>query len=162
VKQQIQLRVNGETLDLTVEPTETLLEVLRGEMGLHGVRETCGLGLCGTCTVLIDDRPISACLTLAVLAQRQEILTIEGLARDGQLDPIQEAFIAEMSFQCSYCTPGFILTTRALLAENPNPTQSEMREYLAGNLCRCGSYLKILAAVELATKMMAVKQDSGF
>jgi len=162
VKQQIQLRVNGETLDLTVEPTETLLEVLRGEMGLHGVRETCGLGLCGTCTVLIDDRPISACLTLAVLAQRQEILTIEGLARDGQLDPIQEAFIAEMSFQCSYCTPGFILTTRALLAENPNPTQNEMREYLAGNLCRCGSYLKILAAVELATKMMAVKQDSGF
>lgn len=162
MKQQIQLRVNGETLDLTVEPTETLLEVLRGEMGLHGVRETCGLGLCGTCTVLIDDRPISACLTLAVLAQRQEILTIEGLARDGQLDPIQEAFIAEMSFQCSYCTPGFILTTRALLAENPNPTQNEMREYLAGNLCRCGSYLKILAAVELATKMMAVKQDSGF
>jgi len=162
VKQQIQLRVNGETLDLTVEPTETLLEVLRGEMGLHGVRETCGLGLCGTCTVLIDDRPISACLTLAVLAQRQEILTIEGLARDGQLDPIQEAFIAEMSFQCSYCTPGFILTTRALLAENPNPTQNEMREYLAGNLCRCGSYLKILAAVELATKMMAVKQHSGF
>lgn len=158
MKQQIQLQVNGDTYELAVEPTETLLETLRRELGLRGARETCGLGLCGACTVLLDDKPISACLTLTVLAHRRDILTVEGLARGGQLDPIQEAFIAEMGFQCSYCTPGLILTTCALLAENPNPTQAEIQEYLAGNLCRCGSYLKILNAVALAAKTMAAKQ----
>jgi aerobic-type carbon monoxide dehydrogenase small subunit (CoxS/CutS family) len=130
-----------------VEVQDTLLDVLRSAFRLTGPREGCGIGMCGACTVLVDEKPISSCLALAALAADKEILTIEGLADGDALHPIQEAFIAQMGFQCSYCTPGFILATKALLAEQPAPTADEVRDYLAGNLCRCGSYVKILDAV---------------
>ena len=147
MSQRVRLRVNGQTRDLEVEVQDTLLEVLRSEFKLTGPREGCGIGMCGACTVLVDEKPISGCLALAALAADKDILTIEGLADGDALHPIQEAFIDQMGFQCSYCTPGFILATKALLAENPSPTPDEVREYLAGNLCRCGSYVKILDAV---------------
>lgn len=155
MKRTIRLYVNEELHELEVEPHHTLLEVLRREIGLTGPRETCGIGICGACTVLIEGRPMSACLVLAPLAHDQKIQTVEGLSRNGRLDPVQEAFVEEMGFQCSYCTPGMILATHALLAENPNPSPAEIREYLAGNLCRCGSYLKILLAVQAAARKLA-------
>jgi len=147
VSQRVTLRVNGETRDLEVEVHDTLLEVLRSEFKLTGPREGCGIGMCGACTVLVDEKPISSCLALAALAADKDILTVEGLADGDGLHPIQEAFVEQMGFQCSYCTPGFILATKALLAEQPSPTPDEVRDYLAGNLCRCGSYVKILDAV---------------
>ena len=147
MSQRVRLRVNGQTRDLDVEVHDTLLEVLRSEFKLNGPREGCGIGMCGACTVLIDEKPISSCLALAALAQGREILTVEGLATGHELHPIQQAYVDHNAFQCSYCTPGFILSTKALLAENANPTADDVREYLAGNLCRCGSYVKILDAV---------------
>ena len=147
MSQRVRLRVNGQTRDLDVEVHDTLLEVLRSEFKLTGPREGCGIGMCGACTVLIDEKPISSCLALAALAQGREILTVEGLATGHELHPIQQAYVDHNAFQCSYCTPGFILSTKALLAENANPTADDVREYLAGNLCRCGSYVKILDAV---------------
>ena len=125
----------------------TLLDVLRKDFKLFSVREGCGIGMCGACTVLIDGKPVSSCLMLAAVAEGRAIETVEGLARDGELHPIQQAFLKHNAFQCSYCTPGFILTTKALLEENPDPNPEEVKEYLAGNLCRCGSYVKILDAV---------------
>jgi len=112
------------------------------------------VGMCGACTVLLDGQPVSGCLTLAVLAEGRAITTIEGLGHDGQLDPLQQAFIDGHGFQCSFCTPGFILATRALLAANPDATEAEIRDYLAGNLCRCGSYIKIMDSVKLAQEQM--------
>src|SRR5262249_25042060 len=122
VSERVRLRVNGQTRDLEVEVHDTLLEVLRSEFKLTGPREGCGIGLWGRCTVLVDDQPISSCLALAALAADKDILTVEGLADGDRLHPIQEAFIDQMGFQCSYCTPGFILATKALLAEQPSPT----------------------------------------
>lgn len=147
MSQRVRLRVNGETRDLEVEVPDTLLEVLRSEFKLTGPREGCGIGMCGACTVLIDEKPISSCLALAALAADKDVLTVEGLADGDRLHPIQEAFVDQIGFQCSYCTPGFILATKALLAEQPSPSPDEVRTYLAGNLCRCGSYVKILDAV---------------
>jgi aerobic-type carbon monoxide dehydrogenase small subunit (CoxS/CutS family) len=147
MSQRVTLKVNGREQDLEVELHDTLIDVLRSKFKLVGPREGCGIGICGACTVLVDGKPISACLTLAALVVDKDIITIEGLADGDRLHPIQEAFIAQMGFQCSYCTPGFILATKALLAEQPDPTPEEVREYLAGNLCRCGSYVKILDAV---------------
>lgn len=150
------LRVNGREHRLRARPHHTLLEVLRGELKLFGVREACGVGMCGACTVLADGKPISACLVLAPMAEGQELLTVEGLeGANGELDPIQQTFVDHTAFQCSYCTPGFILTTKALLAENPDPTEEEARAYLAGNVCRCGSYVKILDAVMDAKRRVA-------
>lgn len=147
-KLTLTLRVNGRDHVVRARPQHTLLEVLRNEVGLTGPREGCGVGMCGACTVLVDGRPISGCLMLAPLAEGHELETVEGLeGADGSLHPIQEAYVAHTAFQCSYCTPGFILTTKALLAENPDPSRDEAKEYLAGNLCRCGSYVKILDAV---------------
>lgn len=159
MKRSVQLHVNGQAYNLEVEPHQTLLEVLRSELGLHGPRETCGIGVCGVCTVLIDYQPVSACLLLAVLADGRPILTVEGLAQDGRLDPVQEAFVEEMGLQCSYCTPGMILSTHALLRENPQPAEHEIREYLAGNLCRCGSYYKIIAAVKAAARKLSQQKQ---
>lgn len=127
--------------------TRTLLEVLRDDLGLVGAKEGCGVGMCGACTVLVDGKPVSGCLTLAAQVEQKEILTVEGLMKDGQLHPVQQAFIDERAFQCGYCTPGFILTTMALLKGNPNPSEEEICEYLSGNLCRCGSYQNIVKAV---------------
>jgi aerobic carbon-monoxide dehydrogenase small subunit len=150
MQQPVTLRVNGADHPVMVETHHTLLEVLRMRLGLLGTREACGIGVCGSCTVLIDGRPMSSCLTLAVLTEGREVLTVEGLASDGKLDPVQQAFIDATAFQCSYCTPGFILCAKALLDENPAPTATDIATYLAGNLCRCGSYRKIEEAVQLA------------
>ena len=145
------LNVNGNRHEVQAG-TRTLLEVLRDDLGLVGAKEGCGVGMCGACTILVDGKSISGCLTLAVQVAGKEILTVEGIEKDGQLHSIQQAFIDERAFQCAYCTPGFILTTVALLNENPNPSDDEIREYLAGNLCRCGSYQNILLAVKRASQ----------
>jgi len=145
------LNVNGNKHEVQAG-TRTLLEVLRDDLGLVGTKEGCGVGMCGACTVLVDGKPISGCLILAEQIAGKEIFTVEGLARNGKLHPIQQAFIDERAFQCAYCTPGFILTTVALLNENPNPGDDEIREYLSGNLCRCGSYRNILLAVKRASQ----------
>lgn len=147
------LNVNGSRHEVQ-EGTRTLLEVLRDDLGLVGTKEGCGVGMCGACTVLVDGKPVSGCLTLAAQVADKEVLTVEGLAKNGILHPIQQAFIDERAFQCAYCTPGFMLSTFALLNENPNPSEDEIREYLSGNLCRCGSYQNILKAVVEAGKRL--------
>jgi len=145
------LNVNGTRHEVR-EGTRTLLEVLRDELGLGGTKEGCGVGMCGACTVLVDGKPFSSCLLLAGQAAGKEVLTIEGLGRAGKLHPVQQAFIDEAAFQCAYCTPGFVLATLALLAENPSPGEDDIREYLSGNLCRCGSYQNIIKAVLAASR----------
>ena len=146
----IRLKVNGEAREASA-PDRTLLHVLHDELGLPSVRYGCGVGACGACTVLLDGQPVSSCLMLAGQAQGHEITTVEGVGAAGRLHPVQTAFLAEGAFQCAYCTPGFVLSTIALLAENPTPTPDEARAYLAGNLCRCGSYPNILRAVLAAS-----------
>jgi aerobic-type carbon monoxide dehydrogenase small subunit (CoxS/CutS family) len=144
----VRLRVNGEDHELEVRSDETLLETLRQQLQQFGPREGCGIGICGACTVLVDGQPATGCLLLTWLVVERHVLTVEGLAAtDGRLDPIQEVFLEYNAFQCSYCTPGFLLTARALLDEEPDQSAGTVREALAGNLCRCGSYLKIEAAV---------------
>ena len=145
------LNVNGSRHEVQ-EGTRTLLEVLRDDLGLVGTKEGCGVGMCGACTVLVDGRPVSGCLTLAIQAADKEVTTVEGLAKNGKLHAIQQAFIDERAFQCAYCTPGFILSTMGLLNENPHPSEEEIREYLSGNLCRCGSYQNIIKAVSAASR----------
>ena len=141
------LRVNGVDHEADVG-TRTLLAVLRDDLGLVGAKEGCGIGMCGACTILVDGEPISSCLMLAVQASGRDIVTVEGLAPEGKLHFIQQAFIDHGAFQCAYCTPGFVLSTLALLNETPSPDREEIRDYLSGNLCRCGSYPNILRAVE--------------
>ena len=141
------LKVNGK--EYKIQPkTHTLLKTLRDDLGLMGTKEGCSIGICGACTVLVDDEPFSSCLVLTEQVAGKEILTIEGLGSSENLHPVQQAFIEQGAFQCAYCTPGFVLTTVALLNENPKPTDDEIREYLAGNLCRCGSYQNIVQAVK--------------
>ena len=140
--------MNGRLHQLTVESQRTLLEVLRDDLKLFGARESCGMSVCGACTVLVNGLPISACSYFAARADGAEVTTVEGLSTNGTLHPVQQAFLDHGAFQCSYCTPGMILTTVALLEENPHPTSEQIREYLAGNLCRCGAHPEILAAVE--------------
>ena len=142
----LELHVNGEIGHVEGRSDESLLAVLRRELGLASVRETCGIGVCGACTVLVDGLPMSGCLLLAPLAQGREIRTVESLGGD----PVQRAFAASHAFQCGYCTPGRVLAARRLLEENPAPTEEDVRLGLAGNLCRCGSYVKIVEAVLLA------------
>lgn len=149
---ELRLRVNGAEQTVHAAAGQTLLEVLRDELGLVGAREGCGIGLCGACTVLVDGRPISSCLMLAAQAEGRAITTIEGLAKGDHLHPVQQAFIEQAGFQCAYCTPGFILSSVALLAEQPTPDDNTIREYLSGNLCRCGSYENILQAVKAASR----------
>ncbi|MFQ5872174.1 MAG: (2Fe-2S)-binding protein [Dehalococcoidia bacterium] len=158
MKRAISLRVNDRNHLLEVHTHHTLLRVLRDQLKLYGARDGCAIGMCGACTVLIDGQPKSSCLMLAAQAEGKSILTVEGLAANGALHPIQQAYFERNAFQCSYCTPGFILSTKALLDENPNATQDEIREYLAGNLCRCGSYIKILEAVKLAQERLAKRE----
>jgi aerobic-type carbon monoxide dehydrogenase small subunit (CoxS/CutS family) len=142
---RVDLNVNGHLHRVLAKSQHTLLQVLRDDLHLAGVREACGVGMCGACTVLLDGRPISSCLLLAPLANGRAIETIE--SPDQSIEVIQQAYIDHTAFQCSFCTPGFVLMTHALLQENPRPTSEEVRDYLAGNLCRCGSYVKIEAAV---------------
>jgi len=147
-KLTLTLTVNGRNERVRARAHHTILQVLRDELNLYGVREGCGVGMCGACTILLDGKPVSGCLLLAPMAVGHEITTIEGLeSPQGELDVVQQSFIDHTGFQCSYCTPGFILATKALLEEKPNVTEDEAREYLAGNLCRCGSYVKIMDSV---------------
>ena len=153
MKKLVTFKVNGYEQEVAVATHHTLLQVLRDEFKLFSVREGCGIGMCGSCTVLIDGKPLSSCLLLAPLAAGKDIVTIEALGQD-KLHPVQQAFLDNVGFQCSFCTPGFILTSKVFLEENPDPTPDEVREYLAGNLCRCGSYLKIMDAVLDAAKRL--------
>jgi aerobic carbon-monoxide dehydrogenase small subunit len=147
-KTAIALNVNNETYDVVADPNRTLLEVLRDDLHLTGTKEGCGEGVCGSCTVLVNGTPVRSCLTLAVAAQGKEITTIEGLREGEKLHPVQEAFVNHHAIQCGFCSPGMILTSYALLAENPNPTEEEIRRAISGNVCRCTGYAKIVEAVK--------------
>lgn len=148
----IELHVNGSSHWLDVDTSKTLLQVLHDSLGLHGPKGACGVGVCGACTVLIEGQPFCSCLLLPQQVEGKEIQTVEGLAVDGALHPVQQAFIDHAAFQCAYCTPGFILSTVALLKHNPRPDDEAIREYLAGNLCRCGSYVHIMQAVRASAQ----------
>jgi len=154
VKELMTLRVNGETRAIAASPTHTLLEVLREELELTGTKHGCELGHCGACTVLLDGEPTLACLMLAVEAQDAEITTVEGLAHDNTLHPLQQAFAERGAAQCGYCTPGFLMSGAALLAHDTQPTREGIKAALAGNLCRCTGYTKIIEAVEVAAERM--------
>ncbi|MBI2987775.1 MAG: (2Fe-2S)-binding protein [Deltaproteobacteria bacterium] len=147
----VTLKVNGETYDLVIAPYRTLLDVLREELQLTGSKKGCDVGDCGACTVLLDGKPVNACLVLAATVQDSDILTIEGLAQNGKLHPLQEAFIKEGAVQCGFCIPGILMSLKALLDENPSPTGEEVKAAMAGNLCRCTGYSKMFKAVESAT-----------
>jgi len=154
VKAQLTLKVNGESRDMMVAVHKTLLEVLREDLGLTGTKHGCELGECGTCTVLVDGEPVLSCLALPVEMTGRDIKTVEGMADGRQLHPLQQAFAELGAAQCGYCTPGILLTAEALLEDNPVPSRDEVRIALAGNLCRCTGYTKILDAVELAALRM--------
>ena len=154
MKVRVTLNVNGESREALVPTHKTLLEVLREDLALTGTKHGCELGECGTCTVLIDGEPVLSCLALPVEAEGAQITTVEGMAEGGRLHPLQQAFAELGAAQCGYCTPGILPTARALLAERPSPTRQEVKEALAGNLCRCTGYTKILDAVELAALRM--------
>jgi len=148
VKKEIaHFKVNSASYEVLITPNMTLSELLREQLGLTGTKNACGAGECGSCTVLIDGRPTLSCATLAIAVQNREILTIEGLSRGTELHPLQEAFIAAGAIQCGFCTPGMIMTAKAMLDRNPNPTRDQVKEGLAGNLCRCTGYVKIIDAV---------------
>ncbi len=154
LKVRVALNVNGESREALVPVHKTLLEVLREDLGLTGTKHGCELGECGTCTVLVDGQPVLSCLALPVESEGARITTVEGMAEGGRLHPLQQAFAELGAAQCGYCTPGILLTATALLAERPSPTRTEVKEALAGNLCRCTGYTKILDAVELAALRM--------
>jgi aerobic carbon-monoxide dehydrogenase small subunit len=147
MKQLITLNVNGASYELAVDARRTLLDVLRGELGLTGTKEGCSMGECGACTVLMEGKPVLACLVLAMDARNKEILTIEGLAENGRLHPLQQAFVDHGAVQCGFCTPGFILSAKGLLDRSPHPSEDEVKSALGGNLCRCTGYTKIVEAV---------------
>jgi aerobic carbon-monoxide dehydrogenase small subunit len=147
---EITLTVNGEPLSAMVEPGEMLVDTLRRSRQLYGCRESCGQGLCGTCTVVLDGRAVSSCLMLTRLADGGAVRTVEGLGTPGNLSDVQEAFVREAGFQCGFCTPGMVVMATQLLRENPDPSEDEIRHYLAGNICRCGAYPEIVRAVQSA------------
>lgn len=151
---QVRLTVNGTLYELNVQPWEALLEVIRDKLGLTGTKEGCGLGECGACTVIMDGKTVNSCLVLAVEADGKQITTIEGLSDGERLHPIQEAFVQRGGLQCGFCTPGMIMSAKALLDENPNPSEAEIRKGLAGNLCRCTGYTKIIESVTFAAEHM--------
>lgn len=156
MKFALHLRVNGEEREVYVPVHKTLLEVLREDMNLTGTKHGCELGECGACTVLVDGEPILSCLALPVELQGREVTTVEGMARGRELHPLQQAFAEVGAAQCGYCTPGVLLAAQSLLQHNPEPTRDEIREALAGNLCRCTGYSKIIDAVELASGMKSM------
>jgi carbon-monoxide dehydrogenase small subunit len=149
VRREIRFRLNGEPVSAQVAPHENLVEVLQESFGLYGARESCGQGMCGCCTVLVNGRAVSGCLYLGVLAENAEIQTVEA---GDEPDAVQRAFVEASGFQCGFCTPGFVLMTRQLLDEHPDPDEDTIKHYLSGNLCRCGAYPEIIEAVKLAAR----------
>jgi len=153
----INFTLNGRPVTADVKPHHNVVEVLQTQFALTGARESCGQGLCGCCTVLLDGKPVSGCLTLAVFLDGSEVITVEHLAEAGKLDAVQQAFVDCGAFQCGYCTPGFVLMAKALLDQYPDPSEEQIRDYLSGNLCRCAAYPEIVNAV----KMAALKNKAG-
>jgi len=151
-KEIVEFRINGRSYEVVITPNMTLDELLREQLDLTGTKRACGVGQCGSCTVLVEGKPTLACSTLAIAVRDKEILTIEGLSKGTQLHPLQQAFIDQGAIQCGFCTPGMILMTKALLDENPSPTRQEVKEGLGGNLCRCTGYVKIIDAVLAAAE----------
>jgi len=149
-RRMIRLTLNGRPVTATIDVQDTLVDVLQREFALFGARESCGQGLCGCCTVIVNGTAVSGCLFLAAFADGTDVVTIEGLATSGSLHPVQEAFVAHGGFQCGFCTPGFVLMTKELIEQVPHPTDDQIRHYLSGNLCRCASYPEILKAVRSA------------
>jgi len=151
---EIEFTINGERRKLVVEPNELLLNVIREDLDLTGTKYGCGTGECGACTVLMDGEPVLSCLTLAVAADNKNITTIEGIGIDGNPHPLQQAFVETGAVQCGFCIPGMILSAKALLDKNPNPNEDEIKRAIAGNLCRCTGYVKIIEAIKLAAQRM--------
>jgi len=151
-KRLLKLRVNGEDYELYAEPWHTLLDVLRNELGLTGTKQGCDTGYCGACTVLIDGKAVKSCVVMARQVQGGDIVTVEGLGRNGELDPLQQAFIDKFAIQCGFCTSGMLLSAKALLMENPHPSEDEIKEAITGNLCRCTGYKKIVEAIQAAAE----------
>jgi aerobic-type carbon monoxide dehydrogenase small subunit (CoxS/CutS family) len=158
---QIRLTLNGEQTDASFAPYKTLLEVLREDLNHTGTKHGCELGECGACAVLVDGNPVLSCLVLALECANKKILTVEGLCTDGQLHPLQDAFADLGAAQCGYCTPAILVTAKALLDQNPNPTRDQIREALSGNLCRCTGYLQIFEAVEAAVLKIAEQRQAA-
>ena len=156
----IELKVNGQIHKVAAEESQTLLEVLREQLNLTGAKRGCDAGDCGACTVLLNNKPVNSCLVLAAEAQGQEIVTIEGLNLAGELHPLQQAFLDYGAVQCGFCTPGMVLTAKALLDENPTPTEDEIRHYMAGNLCRCTGYSKIVEAIRSVAEQTGLSEAS--
>jgi carbon-monoxide dehydrogenase small subunit len=162
MKQRVTLNVNSENYDLEIEPNRLLLHALREDVELTGTKEGCSIGVCGACSVIVDGRLVSSCLTLAIACQGKEITTIEGLAKDGNLHPLQRAFVEYGGLQCGICTPGQIIAAKALLDENPQPTEEQVREWMSGNLCRCTGYYKIFESVMAVVQgKLTVRETKG-
>ncbi len=157
----IQLNVNGKLRRVEVEPRTTLLSALRNKLEMTGSKEVCDRGECGACTVLVNGKPVLACMTLALDAIGKEITTVEGLVTAGKLDPVQHAFVEKDALMCGFCTPGMIMSVRALLNKNPNPTEAEIRHAVSGNLCRCGTYPRVFEAAMVAAKSAVDKSSNG-
>ncbi|MDD3654339.1 MAG: (2Fe-2S)-binding protein [Desulfotomaculaceae bacterium] len=159
MKQLIELEINGRAYEIPINPRDLLVDVIRKKVGLTGTKKGCGQGDCGACTVLIDGEPVLSCITLAIACQGKKITTIEGLAAaDGKLHPIQQSFVDHGAVQCGFCTPGMILTSKALLDKNPKPSEDEIKRGIAGNICRCTGYKKIVEAVSAASETMSAEE----
>jgi len=154
---KIRFVLNGKQYELMIKPWETLLELIREDLNLTGTKEGCGQGECGSCTVIMNGKTVNSCLVLAIEADGQEILTIEGLSDNDRLHPIQEAFVSQSGMQCGFCTPGMIMSAKALLDSNPDPTEAEIRESISGNFCRCTGYTKIIESISAAADLMKGK-----
>jgi carbon-monoxide dehydrogenase small subunit len=148
MKQILEFTLNGSLVEVLVTPSDTLLDVLREQLGVTGPKRGCDSGDCGTCTVLINGEPLRSCLTIALTVAGKEVVTVEGLGKDGELDPLQKAFHEHGASQCGFCTSGMIVTAKALLEKSPNPSRDEIVEYMSGNLCRCGTYVEVIEAIQ--------------
>jgi carbon-monoxide dehydrogenase small subunit len=161
MKHPVKFTVNGTPYELSIEPQELLVDVLRNQLDFTGTKKGCGTGECGVCTVIMDGKSVNSCLVLALEAEGKEILTIEGLGERDQLHPIQEAFVNRGAVQCGFCTPGMVLSAKALLDENPRPTEEEIKLAIAGNICRCTGYRKIVEAIQEASRNLRTKHRKG-
>ena len=155
MKKIIELNVNGDIYEVAIDTHRTLLEVLRDHLELTGTKQACDQGDCGGCTVIMDGKTVLSCLVLAIEAQGKEIITIEGLAKEGKLHPVQQAFVDKGAIQCGFCSPGMIMSAKALLDRNTSPTEYEIKKAISGNLCRCTGYIKIIEAIKIAAEKMA-------